>query len=58
MEEGLHSWRIYLPFKLLEGSREARWLEPGLMIERLRVRIPAEAAGEISPPESTLCADS
>ena len=27
------------------------------MIERLRVRIPAEAAGECSFPESTLCAD-
>ena len=28
------------------------------MIERLRVRIPAEAAAEFSSPESTLCADS
>ena len=28
------------------------------MIEGLRVRIPAEAAGEISSPELTLCADS
>ena len=28
------------------------------MIERLPVRIPAGAAGEFSPPESTLCADS
>ena len=28
------------------------------MIERLRVRIPAEAAGEFSSPELTLCADS
>ena len=28
------------------------------MIDRLRVRIPAGAAGEFSPPESTLCADS
>ena len=27
------------------------------MIERLRVRIPAGAAGEFSSPESTLCAD-
>ena len=27
-------------------------------IERLRVRIPAGAAGEFSSPESTLCADS
>ena len=28
------------------------------MTETLRVRIPAEAAGEFSSPESTLCADS
>ena len=28
------------------------------MIERLRVRIPAGAAGELSSPELTLCADS
>ena len=28
------------------------------MIERLRVRIPAGAAGEFSSPESTFCADS
>ena len=28
------------------------------MIERLRVRIPPEAAGEFSSPESILCADS
>ena len=27
------------------------------MIERLRVRIPAGAAGEFSSPELTLCAD-
>ena len=30
----------------------------GLVIKRLRVRIPAGAAGEVSSPESTLCADS
>ena len=30
----------------------------GLMIERWRVRFPAEAAGEFSSLESTLCADS
>ena len=28
-----------------------------MMIERLRVRIPAAAAGEFSSPESTLCAN-
>ena len=31
---------------------------PGLVIERLRVRIPAAAAGEFSSPELTLCVDS
>ena len=30
----------------------------GLVIERLRVRSPAGAAGEFSSPELTLCADS
>ena len=30
----------------------------GLVIERLRVRIPAGAAGEFSSPELTLCVDS
>ena len=30
----------------------------GLVIERLRDRIPAGAAGEFSSPEKTLCADS
>ena len=30
----------------------------GLVIERLRVRIPAGTAGEFSSPELTLCADS
>ena len=29
----------------------------GLVIQRLRVRIPARAAGELSSPELTLCAD-
>ena len=28
------------------------------MIERSRVRVPAGAAGEVSSPESTFCADS
>ena len=30
----------------------------GLVVEILRLRIPAGAAGEISSPESTFCADS
>ena len=30
----------------------------GLLIERLRVRIPAGAAGEFSSPKIALCADS
>ena len=37
----------------LVGKKSAR-----LVIERLRVRIPAGAAGEFSSPESTLCAES
>ena len=31
------------------------WQSAGLVIERLRVRIPAGAAGEFSAPELTLC---
>ena len=34
------------------------WSNAGLVFERLRVRIPAGAAGEFSSPELTLCADS
>ena len=30
----------------------------GLVMERLRVRVPAEAAGEVSSPALTFCADS
>ena len=40
------------------GVGRACWLDAGLVIERLQVRIPAGAAGEFSSPESTLCADS
>ena len=36
----------------------ACWYSTGLVIERLRVRIPAGAAGEFSSPELTFCADS
>ena len=46
---------------LLHVCYEPGWLVgniAGLLIERLRVRIPAGAAGEFSSPESTLCADS
>ena len=39
-------------------ARTACWLNAGLVIERLQVRIPARAAGEISSPKLTLCADS
>ena len=38
--------------------RRRRSKSAGLVIERLRVRIPAGAAGEFSSPESSLCADS
>ena len=34
------------------------WYSEGLVIERLGVRIPAGAAGELSSPELTLCSDS
>ena len=40
------------------GAWVACWWSAGLVIERLRVRIPAGAAGEFSSPELTLCADS
>ena len=30
----------------------------GLVVERLRVQIPTEAAGEFSSPELTVCSDS
>ena len=40
-----HKWRR----GLLAGK------SAGLMIERLRVRIPAGAAGEFSSPKSTVC---
>ena len=43
---------------LLRGAGLACWWSAGLVIERLPVRIPAGAAGEISSPELTLCADS
>ena len=38
------------------GQRDAK--SAGLVIERLRVRIPAGVAEELSSPELTLCADS
>ena len=39
-------------------SQDSLLLSTGLVIERLRVRIPAGAAGDFSSPEVTLCADS
>ena len=47
---------IFFLLLLSLGAGIACWL--GLVIERLRVRIPAGAEGECSPPELTLCADS
>ena len=42
----------------ITGARIACWYKSaGLVIERLRVRIPAGAAGEFSSPELALCAD-
>ena len=39
-------------------ERIASGWSAGLVIERLRVQIPAGAVGEFSSPESTFCADS
>ena len=36
----------------------ACWWSAGLVIERLRVRVPARAAGQFSSPQLTFCADS
>ena len=41
-----------------EKERIASGWSAGLVIERLRVQIPAGAVGEFSSPESTFCADS
>ena len=49
---GIHSSYCSLGAEILVGK------SAGLVIERLRVPIPAGAAGEFSSPESTLCADS
>ena len=51
---------------ILQVAEEEVWKEPrkfvgkgnGLVIKRLRVWIPAEAAEDFSSPELTLCADS
>ena len=40
------------------GPGELVGKSAGLVIEILQVRIPAEAAGECSSPELTVCADS
>ena len=45
------------PYFNLSGAGIACWLEHWALIERLRVRIPAVAAGEFSSPVLTLCAD-
>ena len=49
-------YRVVLDIK--NNSWEERRGGFGLVIERSRVRIPAGAAGEVSSPESTFCADS
>ena len=49
-------WRRHAIVRTYIGM--ACWWSAGLVIERLRVRIPAGAAGEFSSPELTLCADS
>ena len=54
--------RVALTFDLYNLNRmHSSWLvgySAGLVIERLRVRILAAAAGEFSSPELTFCADS
>ena len=40
---------------ITKGAGIVCWLSAGLVIERLRVRIPAGAAGEFSSPQSQLC---
>ena len=43
---------------MLHRAGIACWWIASLVIERIRVRIPAEAAAEFSSPEVTFCADS
>ena len=43
---------------VLQGRWDSLLVQRRLVIERLRVRIPAGAAGEFSSPELTFCADS
>ena len=40
------------------GRNSSGGKSAGLVIKRLRIRIPAGAAGEVSSPEFTFCADS
>ena len=42
----------------LHSQQDSLLVSAGLMIKRLRVRVPARVVGEFSSPESTLCADS
>ena len=42
----------------LTGVGMAQWQSNGLVIERSRVRVPAEAAGEFSSPRLNFCAGS
>ena len=43
---------------LTQGPVQPFGKSAGLVIERLRVRVPTGAAGEFSPPELIFCADS
>ena len=52
----IHNVHPHLHLQCPAGT--AFWQSTGLVIERLRVRIPAETAREFSSPELTLCADS
>ena len=54
----LHAWQVRVTVGAGRGAGGAQWHSSGLVTERSRVRITAEADGEISPPGSTFCVDS
>ena len=55
--KGGGNYTLYAAYTFITGPRLLVGKSAGLVIERLRVRIPAGAAGEFSSPGLTLCAD-
>ena len=55
---GWHPFMGMYLWSFVWGSGQLSGSSAGLEIERLRVRILVEAAGEFSSPELTFCADS